>query len=107
MTLPSSQGHRRPRLGGGGGHLAQADRRALSAACSTPSATWPPSTTPIVIGYLIAATGSFKWALVYVGANALVAVFSYLFIVGRIQRVELRTADGEILGATQPDPARA
>ena len=64
-------------------------------------------TTPIVIGYLIAATGSFKWALVYVGANALVAVFSYLFIVGRIQRVELRTADGEILGATQPDPARA
>lgn len=46
-------------------------------------------TTPIVIGYLISATGSFKWALVFVGANALVAVLSYLFIVGRIERVEL------------------
>ncbi|MBD9500708.1 MFS transporter [Pseudomonas sp. BGr12] len=50
-------------------------------------------TTPIVIGYLISATGSFKWALVFVGANALVAVLSYLFIVGRIERVELREED--------------
>ncbi|WP_336874064.1 MFS transporter, partial [Pseudomonas juntendi] len=47
-------------------------------------------TTPIVIGYIISATGSFKWALVYVGANALVAVFSYLAIVGPIKRIELR-----------------
>ncbi|NHN36792.1 MFS transporter [Pseudomaricurvus alcaniphilus] len=47
-------------------------------------------TTPIVIGYIIAATGSFKWALVYVALNAVVAVFSYLVIVGPIQRVELR-----------------
>ena len=46
-------------------------------------------TTPIVIGYIIATTGSFKWALVFVGANALVAVLSYLVIVGKIQRVEL------------------
>ena len=51
-------------------------------------------TTPIVIGYIISATGSFKWALVYVGANALVAVFSYLFIVGRIQRVVLKDENG-------------
>ncbi len=51
-------------------------------------------TTPIVIGYIISATGSFKWALVYVGANALVAVFSYLFIVGRIQRVVLKDEQG-------------
>lgn len=47
-------------------------------------------TTPIVIGYIINATGSFKWALVYVAANAAVAVFSYLVIVGRIERVELK-----------------
>ncbi|GGJ96572.1 MFS transporter [Pseudomonas matsuisoli] len=51
-------------------------------------------TTPIIIGYIISATGSFRWALVYVGANALVAVFSYLFIVGKIQRVELRDESG-------------
>ncbi|MDU9390970.1 MFS transporter [Pseudomonas sp. zfem002] len=49
-------------------------------------------TTPIIIGYIISATGSFKWALVYVGANALVAVFSYLVIVGPIKRIELRDA---------------
>lgn len=55
-------------------------------------------TTPIVIGYIISATGSFKWALVYVGANALVAVFSYLFIVGRIQRVVLKDEHGQALG---------
>ena len=47
-------------------------------------------TTPIIIGYIISTTGSFKWALVYVGANALVAVFSYLVIVGPIKRIELR-----------------
>ena len=47
-------------------------------------------TTPIVIGYIISSTGSFKWALVFVGANALVAVFSYLVIVGPIKRVVLK-----------------
>jgi ACS family glucarate transporter-like MFS transporter len=47
-------------------------------------------TTPIVIGYIISSTGSFKWALVFVGANALVAVISYVFIVGEIKRVELK-----------------
>lgn len=50
-------------------------------------------TTPIVIGYIINATGSFDWALVYVAANAMVAVLSYLVIVGPIKRVELREAD--------------
>lgn len=47
-------------------------------------------TTPIIIGYIISATGTFEWALIYVAANALVAVFSYLVIVGPIRRVELR-----------------
>lgn len=47
-------------------------------------------TTPIVIGYIISATGSFQMALVYVAFNAAVAVFSYLVIVGPIQRIELR-----------------
>ncbi|WP_213881766.1 MFS transporter [Pseudomonas sp. dw_358] len=54
-------------------------------------------TTPIVIGFIINATGSFKWALVYVGANALVAVFSYLVIVGEIKRIELREEDGSLV----------
>ena len=46
-------------------------------------------TTPVVIGYIINITGSFEWALIYVAANALLAVVSYLFIVGPIKRVKL------------------
>jgi len=49
-------------------------------------------TTPIIIGYIVAATGSFNGALVFVGLNALVAAVAYLFIVGKIERVQLRTA---------------
>jgi len=46
-------------------------------------------TTPIVIGYILQGTGSFAGALVYVGANAAVTIFSYVFIVGEIRRVTL------------------
>jgi MFS transporter, ACS family, glucarate transporter len=49
-------------------------------------------TTPIVIGYILAANGSFNSALVFVGLNALVAAVAYLFIVGKIERVQLRPA---------------
>lgn len=49
-------------------------------------------TTPIIIGYIVAATGSFNGALVFVGLNALVAAIAYLFIVGQIERVQLRAA---------------
>jgi len=49
-------------------------------------------TTPIVIGYILAATGSFNGALLFVGANALVAAVAYLFIVGKIERVQLKTS---------------
>lgn len=47
-------------------------------------------TTPIVIGYLVKGTGSFNAALVFVAANALIAVGCYLFVVGDIKRFELR-----------------
>lgn len=46
-------------------------------------------TTPIVIGYIVAGTGSFAWALVYVGANAALAVVAYTVIAGRFERVHL------------------
>lgn len=48
--------------------------------------------TPIIIGYIIRETGSFNGALVYVGANALGAILSYLMIVGTIKRMELPSA---------------
>lgn len=46
-------------------------------------------TTPIIIGFLVQGTGSFDAALVFVGANAIVAVLSYLLIVGEIRRLEV------------------
>ena len=49
---------------------------------------------PIVIGYILKWTGSFEGALVYVGAHALLAVVSFLVIVGDIRRIELPPADG-------------
>ena len=48
--------------------------------------------TPIVIGYILAQTGSFNGALVFVGLNALVTVIAYLVIVQDIKRVELKAA---------------
>jgi len=46
-------------------------------------------TTPIVIGYLVKKTGSFDDALIFVGGTALLAIFSYVVIVGEIKRLEL------------------
>jgi ACS family glucarate transporter-like MFS transporter len=46
--------------------------------------------TPIVIGYLVAASGSFDSALFFVGAHCLLTIFAYLVIVGPIRRLELR-----------------
>ncbi|MER5751722.1 MFS transporter [Streptomyces sp. NPDC002088] len=45
--------------------------------------------TPLLIGYILDATGSFDLALVFVSACAAMAVFSYLVIVREIKRVEL------------------
>ena len=46
--------------------------------------------TPIAIGYILKSTGSFNGALLFVSAHALLAMVSYIFIVGEIKRVELR-----------------
>jgi len=49
-------------------------------------------TTPIAIGYIVQATGSFAGALIFVGANAALAIACYLFVVGDIKRVKLSTS---------------
>jgi ACS family glucarate transporter-like MFS transporter len=49
-------------------------------------------TTPIAIGYIVANSGSFAGALIFVGAHAVIAVLSYLLIVGPIKRAELLPA---------------
>ena len=49
-------------------------------------------TTPIAIGYILQATGSFSGALVFVGVNAALAIFCYLVVVGEIKRFEFASA---------------
>jgi ACS family glucarate transporter-like MFS transporter len=46
--------------------------------------------TPIAIGYIIGIKGSFNGALVFVSIHAFLAIVSYIFIVGKIQRFELK-----------------
>lgn len=44
--------------------------------------------TPLVVGLVVGLTGSFAWALAFIGIVALLGVFSYVFIVGDVRRVE-------------------
>jgi MFS transporter, ACS family, D-galactonate transporter len=46
--------------------------------------------TPIVIGAIITATGSFYYALSFIGALALLGAFSYIFLLGNVERIVLR-----------------
>lgn len=45
--------------------------------------------TPMVIGFIVSATGSFIGAILYIGVLALVGAFSYIFIVGDVRRIVL------------------
>jgi len=45
--------------------------------------------TPLVIGLIVSKTGSFFYALTYVGAAALVGALSYIFLIGDVRRVEV------------------
>ncbi len=45
--------------------------------------------TPLVIGFIVAATGNFFYALIYIGGAALLGVFAYVFILGDVKRIEL------------------
>ena len=47
-----------------------------------------------MFGYIVGTTGSFNGALIYVGIHALVAVLSYLVLVGDIKRIELKPVAG-------------
>jgi len=61
----------------------------------------PGIVTPIVIGYIVARLGSFDWALVFVAAHCLIAVFAYFVVVQSIERIELApAAQGRISKAT-------
>jgi MFS transporter, ACS family, D-galactonate transporter len=48
--------------------------------------------TPLVIGFVLGATGSFYGALTYIAALGLVGAAAYVFILGEVRRVELAPA---------------
>jgi ACS family glucarate transporter-like MFS transporter len=43
--------------------------------------------TPIVFGYIVAATGNYGAGLYFVGAHCIVAALLFLFVMGKIERV--------------------
>jgi ACS family D-galactonate transporter-like MFS transporter len=45
--------------------------------------------TPLVVGLIVSATGSFAWALAFIGVIALIGAASYIFVVGDIRRIEI------------------
>jgi ACS family D-galactonate transporter-like MFS transporter len=45
--------------------------------------------TPILIGVIIKATGSFEWVLAYVSLAGVVGALSYTVLLGRIHRIEI------------------
>jgi ACS family D-galactonate transporter-like MFS transporter len=48
--------------------------------------------TPLVVGFVLGATGSFYGALAYIATLGLVGAAAYIFIVGEVRRVELPAA---------------
>ncbi|WP_027520605.1 MFS transporter [Bradyrhizobium sp. Ec3.3] len=58
--------------------------------------------TPVAIGYILAATGSFNGALLYVGLHGLLAIVSYWVVVGPIKRMVIRESAALPGGAPVP-----
>lgn len=57
--------------------------------------------TPLVVGYLIDATGSFDLALAFVSVCAALAVVSYVFIVKDIRRLHLDDLQGAVAAGAE------
>ena len=45
--------------------------------------------TPLAVGFIVAATGSFYGALAFIGVLALIGAAAYIFIIGDVHRVEI------------------
>lgn len=45
--------------------------------------------TPLLVGAIVQATGSFEWALAYIAVLAVGGTLSYIFVVGEVRRVEI------------------
>ena len=54
-----------------------------------PAPISPASSTPLVVGFVVAGTGSFYFALAYIGVLGLIGAAAYISIVGDVRRVEI------------------
>lgn len=48
--------------------------------------------TPLVVGFIVAATGSFYFALAFIAVLALIGAGAYIFVIGDVRRVEIDQA---------------
>ena len=46
--------------------------------------------TPLIIGFIVSATGSYNGGILFVSLVALGGALSYIFIVGKIERIQLK-----------------
>jgi len=45
--------------------------------------------TPVVMGYVVSATGSFNWAVIYVAAHCFIGMAAFGLVIRRIERIEV------------------
>ena len=45
--------------------------------------------TPVIMGYIVSATGSFDWAIIYVTAHCFIGMAAFALIIRRIDRIEV------------------
>ena len=70
--------------------MAPRELQGLTGAVFNVFANIPSIVTPLVIGFILAATnGDFSGALVFVSVVDLIGVLSYIFIIGKVYRIEL------------------
>jgi len=70
--------------------MAPRELQGLTGAVFNFFANLPSFVTPLVIGYIIATTNSFNGALVFITVVDLIGVLSYIFIIGKVYRIELK-----------------
>jgi MFS transporter, ACS family, D-galactonate transporter len=74
--------------------MAPRELQGLTGAVFNFFANVPSIVTPLVIGFILAATNSFNGALVFITAVDLIGVLSYIFVIGRVYRIQLKPSLG-------------
>ena len=70
--------------------MAPRELQGLTGAVFNFFANVPSIVTPLVIGYILATTNSFSGALIFVTVVDLIGVLSYIFVIGKVYRIELK-----------------